>query len=258
MPLTTLRYPGSCAVCRARLAVGATAFFDPTARTVSCAGHQLGSPAAGPVISARAFADRLEAEHAAGVRRRWGAFAPLALALGRPDRQVVAARKGAAGEERLGAFLDKVADRSGGRVVVLHDRRIPGRRENLDHVVVCPSGVWAVDAKAYSGRVSTGGWFTRRLTIGGRDGDRLVEQSLRQQRLVRAAFGPLRLPALPVDGALCFVAGELGWPHNGRRVQGVLVATPRVMRRHLLADGLLTVEQVAWVAHRLDGWFTAQ
>jgi len=36
------------------------------------------------------------------------------------------------------------------RLWILHDRRIPGSRANIDHIVVAPSGVWIIDAKRYS------------------------------------------------------------------------------------------------------------
>ena len=37
--------------------------------------------------------------------------------------------------------------------MVLSDRAWPGRRVNLDHVVIAPSGVFVIDTKAYGGRV---------------------------------------------------------------------------------------------------------
>jgi hypothetical protein len=57
---------------------------------------------------------------------------------------------------------------------MLHDRRIPGTRANIDHLVVAATGVWIVDAKSYRGKVEqrdVGGWFTtdKRLFAGGRD-----------------------------------------------------------------------------------------
>jgi hypothetical protein len=61
------------------------------------------------------------------------------------------------------------------RVFVLHDRRIPRTRANIDHIAVTRSGaVWAIDAKNYRGkvqRVDKGGWFAtdERLYVGSRD-----------------------------------------------------------------------------------------
>ncbi|WP_245561710.1 nuclease-related domain-containing protein [Agromyces italicus] len=45
---------------------------------------------------------------------------------------------GAAGEEVVGARLDAIASE---HIRVLHDRRIPGSRANIDHLVVTPGGV---------------------------------------------------------------------------------------------------------------------
>jgi len=62
---------------------------------------------------------------------------------------------------------------------VLHDRRIPGARANVDHIVVAPWGVFVIDAKNYKGRVEKrdrGGFFSTdyRLYVGGRDKTALV------------------------------------------------------------------------------------
>jgi hypothetical protein len=37
--------------------------------------------------------------------------------------------------------------------VVLHDLAIPGSRANLDHLVIGPGGVFAIDSKQYRGRL---------------------------------------------------------------------------------------------------------
>jgi hypothetical protein len=50
--------------------------------------------------------------------------------------------EGRAGEERLGGLLDRLSG-----CVVLHDRRVPDSRVNLDHLVVSPSGFFVVDSK---------------------------------------------------------------------------------------------------------------
>ena len=60
---------------------------------------------------------------------------------------------------------------------MLHDRRIPGTRANLDHLVVAPSGIWVVDAKRYEGKVAIAKPLLgeAKLTIGGRDKSTLVD-----------------------------------------------------------------------------------
>ncbi|HSS09069.1 MAG TPA: nuclease-related domain-containing protein [Acidimicrobiales bacterium] len=62
-----------------------------------------------------------------------------------PDRW----RRGAAGEVATAALLSRLPR----RFVVLHDRRLPGVRANVDHLVIGPTGVWVVDSKAYRARL---------------------------------------------------------------------------------------------------------
>jgi hypothetical protein len=56
---------------------------------------------------------------------------------------------GADGENVLGETLEPLA---GPTLRVLHDRRIPRTTANIDHLVVCSSGVFVIDAKRYLNR----------------------------------------------------------------------------------------------------------
>jgi len=64
---------------------------------------------------------------------------------------------------------------------MLHDRRIPGSKANLDHIAVTPSGVYVIDAQRYRGRrpqtqVDSGLFRprTEHLIVGRRDSTKLV------------------------------------------------------------------------------------
>lgn len=113
------------------------------------------------------------------------------------------------------------------RIRTLHDRRIPGTRANIDHIVVCPAGVWVIDAKRYKGRPQLrieGGILRPRvekLFVGGRDQSRLVDGVIKQIDVVKASVG-----AAPVQGALCFVDAD--WPLIGGsfQIRGVDVLWP--------------------------------
>lgn len=72
--------------------------------------------------------------------------------LAEPDKPT-SWQKGASGEESAGKTLDRLA---GEGFVVLHDRRKPGTKWNIDHVVVGPKGVYAIDAKHCSGPARSG------------------------------------------------------------------------------------------------------
>jgi hypothetical protein len=112
-----------------------------------------------------------------------------------PTHETVWAR-GARGEERVAKVLAKHLSDD---VVVLHDRRIPGSRANIDHIAVAPSGVWVIDSKRYKGKVAvTKPLFGEaRLTIGGRNRTKLVEGLAKQVALVEVVMIQLA-PDVPV------------------------------------------------------------
>jgi hypothetical protein len=97
---------------------------------------------------------------------------------------------GALGEERLGKGLDRLASDT---LRLLHDRRIPRSKANIDHLAVTTSGVYVIDAKKYRGRPHLkieGGLFRprlERLLVGSRDCTKLVDGVLKQVEFVRPA-----------------------------------------------------------------------
>jgi hypothetical protein len=119
--------------------------------------------------------------------------------------------EGAKGEELLGKRLDELADR-GARV--LHDRRIPGSRANIDHIVISSLGVLVLDAKRYKGQPSLkieGGLLRRRtgtLMVGGRKSDSLIDGMRKQLGLVINALES-STAEVPVTGMVVFV--EANW-----------------------------------------------
>lgn len=142
-----------------------------------------------------------------------------------PGRDPRAWEKGAAGEAIVGRVLDGLAE-SGVRV--LHDRQMPGRSANIDHIALAPSGVYVVDAKHYAGepRVDTlhgsGDSATRRLYVGSDDRTELVDGVRWQARVVEAILAE---PEIPVHAVLCFIGASWGIS-NGFLVNGVGVTSP--------------------------------
>ena len=165
---------------------------------------------------------------------------------------------GATGERRVAAELERAL---GDRGIVLHDRRVPRGRGNIDHLVVAPCGVWVVDAKRYHGQVerrNVGEWFRSdvRLYVGRRDRTDAIEGVRRQRdvvgRVLDQDFGD---DAPPLHAAICLVGAE--WPLLARPfcLEGVWVARPRLLGRRLLAPALLERHRVQEVASRLAGRF---
>ncbi|MCA0295220.1 MAG: NERD domain-containing protein [Actinobacteria bacterium] len=167
---------------------------------------------------------------------------------------------GAVGEQRLGGMLAQIA---GPAIRVLNDRRIPRSTANIDHLVVCPTGVFVVDAKRYRDarpelRVE-GGLIRPReelLIVGGRERTTLVEGMHKQLDLVRTALAGERDG--PVQGVLCFVDAD--WPVIGGSftVQGVSVMWPKKLRSVLTAAGPLDPDRIADVQWQLHEAFPRQ
>lgn len=123
-----------------------------------------------------------------------------------PESQAVRNwKKGGVGEERLGSILDAVQN-----VVMLHDRRIPRSRANIDHIAVSSAGVFVIDTKNYDGVVEKrdlGGWFRpdQRLFVNGRDRSKVVDGVHEQVSVVRDILRTFPEEGVPVHGVLCFV-----------------------------------------------------
>ena len=274
-----LRYAGTCARCGAGLAAGEPADYNRTSKTVSCVSCEprraLDDPAAVTAAPRHAItpepAPQLEAvdgvaggsakreferRHDARQERVQAAHPKIGkflLAVFDDPQSTTAWATGAIGEERLGGMLAEVA---GPTLRVLHDRRIPGTKANLDHLVVCPSGVFVVDAKRYRNqrpalRVEGGIIRPRQelLNVGGRDRTTLVDGMHKQVSVVRRVLADY--PEVPVTGVLCFV--EADWPLIGGSftVQGVAVLWMKKLKALLAEPGPLGPDEIAELQWRL-------
>ena len=216
-----LRYAGVCVLCGAALAAGTEALHDSVAKTVRCLACPIPgvSQAEQPIDhgtaggSAGRESERLVAKRAATVKDRYGnRLGSAILALTDEPQSTRAWARGAGGEEKLAA-----TGRDLPGIQVLHDRRVPGTRGNIDHVVVAPAGVFVVDAKRYEGtiRIRDKGRLLRanlRLYVGHRDCSHLAENMGWQVAAVERALQSAALDAVPpITPVLCFVEGEWPW-----------------------------------------------
>jgi hypothetical protein len=239
-----LRRPDRCAVCSTELAVGESAIWDPGARQARCLACVQPSAPLASVAGAsaqREFERRREARKARQ-RERYGALGGVAAALSSGPQHERAWARGAEGEAKLAQMLEKrTADHD---VVLLHDRRMPGSRANIDHIAIGRPGVFVIDAKRYAGRIAVerrGGLLSPRtshLIVGGRDKTKLVDGVLAQAEVVRACLTASGHDEVPVQPVLCFIDGD--WPWMARlEVQGVPVIWPRQAADLCRADGPL-------------------
>jgi hypothetical protein len=252
-----LRYPGTCARCARPLPAGTQARWDRKTRAATCA-VCLADEGVAPIErgtaggSAAREWERRHDRREAQVRARFGRLAGVALAITQDPETTQAWLHGATGERLLGSVLDPLCD---GGMVVLHDRRIPRSRANIDHIVVSRAGVFVIDAKNYRGRVERrdrGGWFSvdYRLYVGGRDKSNLVTGMARQVEAVRVALGA-DFAGLPITQALCFVDADWSLFARPLRFGDVHVLWPKALLELLRADGPLTPDVIVSVERRL-------
>lgn len=245
-----LRYGGACRLCLSSLPAGTEAIYESETKTVLCLDcateatetmspdletpddDSLAAESGVAGSSARREYERRKAKDEEKLREKWGRFGGLAVALSDERQHTKSWDRGAIGEERLGARLNALAADG---LAVLHDRRIPGSKANIDHIAITPAGIWVIDAKRYKGRPELkieGGILRPRvekLLVGRRDCTKLVEGVLKQVDVVRDLVGDV-----PVTGALCFI--EADWPLIGGAfsTRGVHVLWPKRLAKVLI------------------------
>lgn len=178
------------------------------------------------------------------VDRGWAGASAHRESLGRrgPDR--VRWERGAAGEAIVGALLNGIPG-----LLVLHDRAMPRRSANIDHLVVAPTGVYVIDAKHYTGEPRADLVHgIRRLYVAGDDATELVDGVRWQARAVEAIIGEAGVPVHPV---LCFV-GSTWSISNGLLIDGVGVTSPERLGVLLRSPGPLGTAAAAALHARLD------
>lgn len=243
-----LRYAGACRVCEVELPAKTEAIYERSTQTVRCVSHYTHADdpikavkpidAGVPGASARREFERRRARRDARTRAKHPKIGGLILAISDEPQPTKAWDSGAIGEERLGARLNEFASDT---LRVLHDRRLPGTRANIDHLAVTPTGVFVIDAKKYKGRPQLkvqGGLLRPRvekLLVGSRDCTKVVDGVLKQIDVVRGVVGE----DMPVHGVLCFVDAD--WPLIGGSftTRGVEALWPRRLYPKLRAEGSL-------------------
>jgi hypothetical protein len=236
-----LRYAGVCRVSGTSLAARTDAIYERSTKTVRCLDCSPAVPVepdiGTPGASARREFERRHVNREARVRARHPKLGRLILAWKDDPQSTTAWDAGALGEELLGHHLNKLSSET---MRVLHDRRVPGGRGNIDHVSVTPSGIYVIDAKRYVDKRPAlrieGGLLRPRvetLLVGVRGRSKLVDGVLDQVDVVRSIVGQ----DIAVTGVLCFIDAD--WPLIGGAftTRGVEVLWPTKLYRRLAADG---------------------
>lgn len=244
-----VKHDGVCSRCGLALHAGEVAVYERPTRSIRCVVCPTGAerpseePAFDPGVagaSARREYERRKVNRETRVKDRFGRLGGVVLALTDDPQSTRAWATGARGEEKFAKALEGIDG-----LRLLHDRRVPKSKANIDHIVVSPAGVFVVDAKNYRGTIAihNRGWFFRpdeRLYVGRRDCSALATGLGWQVEAVVAALSAAGVdPLPPVTPVLCFIDGE--WPifsapdeYAGVRLEGTrsirkLVSAPAVL-----------------------------
>jgi Nuclease-related domain len=258
-----LRRDDACVVCGAALPAGRLAVWDAAARTVTCtmcdkriaatdgggpgiARYERGQPGA----SAAREHDRRRRSREARTRADHPVIGGLLLALGGAPQHEDAFRRGAAAERAVADSLERRTATSD--AILLHDRRMPNGRANIDHLAIAANGVYVIDAKAHHGKVSvsTPLFGAPKLRIAGRDRTGLLDGLDRQVAVVRATLDAGSHRDVPIQGVLCFTNADLPLLAT-LRIRGHLLLYRKALAKRINAQRPLTEHVRTALAHTL-------
>jgi hypothetical protein len=267
-----VKYDGVCSRCGIALHAGEIAVYERPTRSIRCvvcpssveaevvATDQEDALTTEPQFdpgtagaSARREYERRKAKREDRVKGRFGdRLGRVVLAVTDDPQSTRAWAIGASGEEQLAKALEGIEG-----LRVLNDRRVPGTRGNIDHIVIAPAGVFVVDAKRYEGRIEirNKGWFLRleyRLYVGRRDCSRLAEGLGWQVEAVATALAAAGVdPLPPITPVLCFIDGD--WPLFGApdEFAGVRLEGPKSLRKIATATVALEPDEIGRLARIL-------
>jgi Nuclease-related domain len=159
----------------------------------------------------------------------------------RSSPDTLAWRRGAAGERRTARLLAPLERRGW---AVLHDLAIPNPQANIDHLVIGPGGVLAIDSKQYRGRlrVDRDGmvWHGRDLLVSA------LRTTLWEADRADEVLG---IADLQVAAVVAVHGTSVPW--GALRAEGVTLVPARRLPDLLCAlPPILGPERVAWLADR--------
>jgi hypothetical protein len=215
-----------------------------------------------PQSAGRSAQREYERRHAARRQRakdRYGLLGGLVARVTADPAAIESWQQGAGGELATARELAWHLRRSD--VIVIHDRRIPGRgRANIDHLAIGPGGITVIDTKSSRGNVqlTSAGILHRRevLLVNGRDRSGQLDAVERQIDVVVTRLGRRGVAGINVLGALCFPYMRRPLLHNGRARQGLItVDDPRHVARFASRSGASAPVEVERLADLLASEF---
>lgn len=171
--------------------------------------------AAGYLVRAALPVPELESTHVGILFFLVAVAAAILLAWG--DRRLGNFLKGAKGEEWVAhelAFLDS-------EYTIFNGLRLGGGKQNFDHIIVGPAGVFVVETKNWKGSVE---FRNGKLYAGGREPSRPPLKQVKAATAELVSFiDDAGCGDVPVHSILCFLGTRL--PEDVMNVNGVVVCT---------------------------------
>jgi hypothetical protein len=255
-----LRRADNCTECGTPLGAGELGWWDASAKAVTCldchADRSEGDAEEVEIDRGRAGGsagreyERRKTNRETQVRDAHPRAGGLFLWLTDAPQHEVAFKAGELGEAAVGESLERRT--AEGPAAILHDRRMPGGRGNIDHVAVAPTGVYVIDAKAHSGsvRIESPLFGSAKLRIAGRDRTKLIDGLDRQVTAVRAALDRSGHPHVPIQGVLCFTTADLPLLRT-LKMRGHLLLYRKALAKRLNEEGPIGPDEIASIASSL-------
>jgi hypothetical protein len=169
------------------------------------------------------------------------------LGLVTTPNHVTSWRTGADGEVRTARFLAPL-EREG--FFVLHDRLIPGARSaNIDHVVIGPPGIFVVETKSLTGKLSIRGG---EVYVAGRRRTGMLDEVKREALAVQVVLADeIEAQGYRVTPVICVHRADLPWFRSD--VGGIRIVSGReLVKRLRKAERRLAPDEVQRLAGLAD------
>jgi hypothetical protein len=254
---------GACDFCGIILHAGMKGQWNSTTKMVRCLEHggfpqplepsdelnrhELGRGTAGG--SAREKYIELHASEKEKIRktfRRFKRLGEVAVLLHDDSQKTTNWRVGSGGEEVVGRRLDSLTEKYA--FEVLHDRRRPPTKANIDHLVISTAGIYVIDSKKYEGEIEVRS--PRRfssdpdqLFINKRNRTKIVEGVQKQLSQVESALLNAQIN-MPVFGVLTFVVNPLHIFIVPEKISGIFLSTQRGIQKIVCRSGHYSTEVI--------------
>lgn len=265
--LLALGRPDECVSCKSALASGTHAWWDSTTRAVTCspcrqaaaalpADPHVPEPLDGelPELSLDREHERRKSSRERRARDAHPHIGGLLLWLRDAPQHELAFRQGAEAERAVARSLHERTAKSG--VILLHNRCMPKRSGDIDHIAIAPNGVWVIDTKGWHGevRIERRLFGSTKLRHNGRDRTDKIDGLERQVDAVLAALTAAGNSSATVRGALCFTDADL--PGLGsQHMRGHQLLYRKPLAKQLNKAGSLDEPSILHIAQTLHNAF---